>query len=75
MEIQFSPEIESKLTDSANRQGRQPSDLANDILARHFDYEAWLDDAVREGEAQLDRGEYVSHAEVRTRLHRFLSAE
>ena len=72
MEVNFTPELEAKLTDVATQQGRNPGDVVREVVARYFDEEARFADAVALGEDAMGRGEYLSHEEVGDRLKRFL---
>ena len=72
MEVHVTGELESKLTDIAAKQGRNPDDLVQDVLTRYFEEEARFAEAVRRGEGALERGEYLTHEEVGDRLQRFL---
>jgi len=72
MEVQFTPEREARLAESAAQQGRNPDELVRQVLARYFDEESRFVDAVRRGEEALDRGEYLTHEETGRRLERFL---
>lgn len=74
MEVHFAPEIEKKLAKSAAEQGRDPSELVEEVVAQHFDQdfeeERRFTEAVGRGEAPLQRGEYLTHDQVG--LDRFL---
>jgi predicted transcriptional regulator len=72
MEVHFPPELEAKLAHSAAQLGRDPDELLQDVLTRHFEEEARLVDAVKRGEEALQRGEYLTHEQVGQRLQRFL---
>jgi len=72
MEVHFTPELEAKLTHSAAQQGRDPDELAQEILARYFEEEIRFVEAVKRGEAALQRGEYITHEQVGQRMQRFL---
>jgi predicted transcriptional regulator len=72
MEVNFPPELEAKLAQSAAQQGRNPDDLVRDVLTRHFEEESRLVEAVRRGEEALQRGKYLTHEQVGQRLQRFL---
>ncbi|HKD04841.1 MAG TPA: hypothetical protein VKB79_02970 [Bryobacteraceae bacterium] len=74
MEVHFSPETEARLTRSAAQQGRAANDLAQEIITRFFEDEARFVEAVKRGEAALDRGEYLTHEEIGQRLRRFLQS-
>jgi len=72
MEVHFTPELEAKLTQCAAEQGRNPNDLVQEVVSRYFDEESRFIEAVRRGEEELERGEYLTHEQVGERLHRFL---
>jgi len=72
MDVHFTPELEAKLTHSATQQGRDPDELAQEILARYFEEEIRFVEAVKGGESALQRGEYITHEQVGQRLQRFL---
>ncbi len=72
MELHVTGELEAKLADSAARQGRQPDELVQDVLTRYLDEEARFAEAVKRGEAALERGEYLTHEQAGDRLQRFL---
>jgi predicted transcriptional regulator len=72
MEMHFTPELEARLTHAAAQQGRNPDELAQEILARYFEEEARFVEAVTRGEDALQRGEYLTHEQVGQRLQRFL---
>jgi predicted transcriptional regulator len=72
MEVHFTPEIEAKLTQSAAQQGRDPDDLVQEAVVRHFDEHTFFVSAVTRGEDALDCGEFLTHGQVGERLNRFL---
>ncbi len=72
MEVHFTPELEAKLAQSAAQQGRNPSELVQEVVSRYFDEESRLIEAVSRGEEALQRGEYLTHEQVGRRLERFL---
>lgn len=72
MEVHFTPELEAKLAHTAAQQGRNPDELAQEILSRYFEEEARFVEAVTRGEDALQRGEYLTHEQVGQRLQRFL---
>ena len=72
MEVHFTPEQEARLAQSAARQGRNPDELVQQVVARYFDEESRFIDAVRRGEEALQRGEHLTHEQVGQRLERFL---
>lgn len=72
MEVRLPPDLDSKLRRSAARQGRNPDEVLQDVLARHFESEERFADAVKLGEEAIERGECLTHQQVGQRLHRFL---
>jgi predicted transcriptional regulator len=72
MEVHFTPELEAKFTHTAAQQDRNPDELAQEILARYFEEEAFFIEAVTRGEEALQAGEYLTHEQVGQRLQRFL---
>lgn len=72
MDVQFPAELESKLTEVATQQGRNPDDLVRDAVSRYLDEEARFVDAVKRGEQALKQGDYLTHEQVAERLQRFL---
>ncbi len=72
MEVHLTPELEARLAQTAARLGRDPGDLAQEVLERHFGEEGRFVEAVRRGEDALQRGESLTHEGVGQRLERFL---
>jgi len=72
MEIHFTPDLEAKLTERANQQGRKLDETVQDVVARYFEEEDRFIEAVKRGEAALERGEFRTHEQVGDRLRRFL---
>ena len=72
MELHIGHELEAKLTHSAAKQGCNPDELAQAVLARYFEEEARFVEAVIRGEEALRHGEYLTHEQVGQRLQRFL---
>ena len=72
MEVHSTPELESKLNDSAAQQGRNPDELVQEMVARVFEEDERFIEAVKRGEAALQHGEYLTHEQVGERLKRFL---
>jgi predicted transcriptional regulator len=70
MEVHLSPEQEQRLWQLATRQGRDADALAQEAISRYLEEEARFIEAVKLGEEDLDRGEYLTHEEVGTRLER-----
>jgi predicted transcriptional regulator len=72
MEVQFTPEIEARITERAARQCLSPDEKVRDVVARYFQEEDRFVAAVQRGEAALDCGGSLTHEQVGDRLRRFL---
>ena len=64
MEVSLAPEQQAQLEAIAASRGQAPAELDRQMLARSLDYEKWFGEAVDEGVAAADRGEFVDHEEV-----------
>ena len=72
MEVQFNSEIEARLAERAARHCLSPDELVRDVVARYFEEEDRFVEAVKRGEAALERGGYLTHEQVGDKLRRFL---
>jgi len=70
MEVPLTEDQITQLAQVAKAKGRTTDELAQEVLARYPEEEARFVEAVRLGEAQLERGEYLSHEEVGQRIKR-----
>jgi predicted transcriptional regulator len=74
MEVRFTTEQEAQLAQIASRSGTDPERLVKAAL-RLLEEEARFRDAVREGIAQADRGEFITEEEMDTRFEQMLRSE
>jgi predicted transcriptional regulator len=72
MEVQFSPDLEARLSERAARQCLSPDEVVRDVVTRYFKEEDRFIEAIRRGEAALARDESLTHEQVGDRLRRFL---
>ena len=72
MEIRFNPDLQDRLARRAAQQGLDPSQVVQDVVLRFFEQEDRFTAAIEIGAAELDRGDFLTHEEVGTRLGRFL---
>ena len=72
MQVQLTPEQETRLVELAARDGRSPDQLLQEALDRFFEAESDFVEAVMKGLASLDRGEGLTHEEVGKRIDRLL---
>jgi len=74
MDVQFNPDLQARLTQRAAQQGVQPNEVVQDAVARYFEEEDRFVEAVKRGEAALERGESLTHEQAGERLRRFLQS-
>ena len=72
MEVQFTPDLQARLAQRANQQGVKLNEVVQDVVARYFAEEDRFVEAVRRGEAALERGEFLTQEQLGDRLRRFL---
>jgi predicted transcriptional regulator len=71
MEVSLTPDLLYRLTHIATTQGRPTETLVQEVLTHYIDEEeSRFTQAVKRGEAQLERGEYLSHEQVGERIDR-----
>ena len=75
MEISFAPELEAKLNQIASQTGKGTSQIVQELVAHYLDHDQWFRQGVEKGLASLDRGEVVSHEEVRLQIDRILGSQ
>lgn len=74
MEVHFSPDLQARLMQRATHEGLNVDEVVQDVVARYFEEEDRFTQAVKRGEAALERGEFLSHEQVGERLGRFLQS-
>ena len=72
MEVHFNPDLQARLTQRAAELGCELDKVVEDVIARYFAEEDRFIEAVKRGEAALDRGEFQTHERAGERLRRFL---
>ena len=72
MEVHFTPEQEARLAEIATTAGTDAERLVKDAALRLLQEDARFRDAVREGVAQADRGEFIEEEEMDVRLEQML---
>ena len=73
MQVQLTPEEETRLAELAARDGRTTGDLVQEAVKRYIEDDAKFIAAVIKGLDSLDRGEFISHEEVGKRIDRLFS--
>jgi predicted transcriptional regulator len=74
MEVHFTPEQETQLSQIATRAGTDAERLVKDAALRLLQEEAGFRAAVREGTAEADRDELIEEEEMDARLEQTLRA-
>jgi predicted transcriptional regulator len=70
MEVRLTADQKAKLTQLANEKGRDLDALAQEAIDSYLEAEFRFVEAVKLGEAELERGEYLTHEEVGARIDR-----
>ena len=70
MEVQLTEQEQAKLRDVAQRMGRNAEDVVREAIHSFLQHEIEFVEAVEKGLASLDRGEYVTHHEVASRIEK-----
>jgi predicted transcriptional regulator len=70
MEVHLTPEQHQQLAELASQRGRDAGTLAREAISRYLAEEARFIEAVKLGEAALERGEHLTHEQVGERINR-----
>jgi predicted transcriptional regulator len=70
MEVHLTPEQHQQLAELASQRGRDADTLAREAITRYLEEEARFIEAVKLGEAALERGEHLPHEQVGERINR-----
>jgi predicted transcriptional regulator len=72
MEVHFSPDNEAQLSRLAAEQGRNPDMLVQKIVDDYLAETARFIEAVKIGEADFEKGDYLTQAEVEAHMTRLV---
>jgi predicted transcriptional regulator len=72
MEVRLQPEKEAQLAQIAAQRGLDPVELAQQVLSRYLEDDRHFIQAVNVGLAAADRGDFVEHEDVGTKLKQIL---
>ena len=64
MEVHLPPDKEAQLYKLASENGRAADVLAQEVLADYLEQHGRFVEAVKLGEAALERGDYLTHGQV-----------
>ncbi len=70
MEAHFSPELQAKVDRVAAENRRDSDEYVQQLVAHYVDHDAWLRQKVTASLGKLDRGEFIGHEEMGTRLQK-----
>jgi|SRR5579871_5699067 len=65
MEVHFTPELQAKLDRVAEENQRGADEYVQQLVESYLDHDAWFWQKVTASLDQLDRGEFLTHEEVR----------
>jgi predicted transcriptional regulator len=68
MEVNLNPELQAKLARVAGENNRSVEEYVQQLVELYLDHDAWFRQQVKKGLEQLDRGEFISHDEIGTRI-------
>ena len=68
MELHLTPELQAKVNQTAAENNSGAEEYVQKLVEHYLDHDAWFRQKVKNGLAQLDRGESLTHEEVGTRI-------
>ena len=74
MEVHFTPEQESKLSEIASQAGTDAEQLVKNAALRLLERDARFRTSVRKGMDQADCGDFVDEREMEARINRMLQS-
>jgi predicted transcriptional regulator len=74
MEIQLTPEQENLLAQLATDKGQAADSLVTEVIRQYLDEETRFIAAVKLGEDEMERGEYLTGEQVRARLDQLFNS-
>ena len=60
MEVRFTPDVHARLAARASQEGLNLDEAVQDVVARNFEEEDRFIEAVKRGEAALERAEFLT---------------
>jgi predicted transcriptional regulator len=68
MELHLDAELENKVSRLAAESNSREDVFLQQLIANYIDHDEWFRSRVKEGLDQLERGEFLTHEEVGSRL-------
>lgn len=72
MEVQLKPELQAKVERAAAENQSEPAEYVQQLAENYVEHDTWFRQQVKTGLKQLDRGEFLTHEEVRSRIEKIL---
>jgi predicted transcriptional regulator len=74
MEVHFTPELQAKLDRIAADHQNDTDEYVQQLVEHYLDHDVWFRQKVASGIEQLDRGEFLTHEQVGTRLEKLFQS-
>ena len=68
MEVKLDAELQAKLARIAAENNSAAEEYTKQLIEHYLDHDAWFREKVRKGLSQLDQGDFVTHAEIGSRI-------
>jgi predicted transcriptional regulator len=68
MEVSFKPDLLAKVNRIAAENNSGPEEYVHQLVEHYVDHDAWFREQVKNGLDQLDRGEFLTHEQVGSRI-------
>lgn len=68
MEVNFTPETQARLNRAAAETGSGSAEYVEQLVEQYLDHDQWFRRKVKSGLQELDRGQFLTHEEMRVRI-------
>ena len=68
MEVHLKPELQARVDRAAKENNSGPAEYVQQLVEHYVDHDVWFREQVKKGLDQLDRGEFLTHEEMGTRI-------
>ncbi len=72
MEVNLTPDTQAKVNRAAAANQSSAAEYVQELVEHYVDHDTWFRQQVNEGMDQLDRGEFLTHEEVKARMGKLL---
>jgi predicted transcriptional regulator len=70
MQVQLKPELQAKVERAAAENQSEPAEYVQQLVENYVEHDAWFRQQVKKGLDQLDRGEFLTHEEMGSRIEK-----